>query len=157
MPFQEQFAVNFSDRLNREPLDRRLYAISVGPPKQYDGAGFSALQLADPLGVLTEGDAAVAWAGCHSLLIRTNALDLMETIPGTSSALTILQFSCGSSLVVQSIVKPSFRRFVGAKQWVHTSCQRMGRDGNLNNGKPFSKLDRCLDSCMLQRVYYFQD
>jgi len=37
MPFQEQFAVNFSDRLNREPLDRRLYAISVGPPKHYDG------------------------------------------------------------------------------------------------------------------------
>ncbi len=47
----------------REPLSRRLHAISVGPPKHYDGAGFSALRLADPLGVLTEGVAAVAWAG----------------------------------------------------------------------------------------------
>ncbi len=47
----------------REPLNRRLYAISVGSPKHYDGAGPSALQLADPLGVLTEGNAAVAWAG----------------------------------------------------------------------------------------------
>jgi len=63
MPFQKPFAVNFYDRLNRESLDRRLYAISVGPPKHYDGAGFSALRLADPLGVLTEGVAAVAWAG----------------------------------------------------------------------------------------------
>lgn len=90
----EQFEVNFFDRLIQTSLERRLRAAPIVIQAHNDLATLSALGLADPVGVMTKGHAEVDWAGCYHLLIRRNAGDLMETVPGTSSALAVLHLGC---------------------------------------------------------------
>lgn len=99
-----------------------------------------------------KGHAEVDWAGCYRLLIRRNAVDLMETIPGPSSALAVLHLGCGFAgrRYQRQAVMPFSHRCLGLS--AHLLGPGGGQDSKLVPTVSLVQLDRCLNFSVCYKI-----